>query len=123
MHRPNAPAFFAMTDTDGQPRFIIRIDRVETIEHARNILAGTEKQRIHVRGTIVKRPADYNPGWRYHLHPDSIEFFELSMEVCDAAIQYVEDHLEEVGGSTLPGCYWCPWSSRLVAEVTDEIET
>ena len=29
----------------------------------------------------------------------------------------VEDHLDEACGAFLPGCHWCPWSSRLVDEV------
>ncbi len=62
----------------------------------------------------MKEPADYNPLWSYHLHPDSIDFFEYEIEVCDATIQYVEDHLNEVGGSFLPNNFWCPWCSRLI---------
>ncbi|MDX1999172.1 MAG: hypothetical protein SF066_15750 [Thermoanaerobaculia bacterium] len=111
------PAYFRFTDTDGLPRFVIQLVDPAKIDHARRILAGKEKTRIHVNGTIVKEPASYNPGWAYHLKPSSIDFFEFAVEVCDASIQYVEDHLDEVGGSTLPGAFWCPWSSRLVDEV------
>jgi hypothetical protein len=41
----------------------------------------------------------------------------MSIEVCDAATSYVEEHLAEVGGAFLPGRRWCPWSSRVIAEV------
>jgi hypothetical protein len=81
-----------------------------------HILAGKQRNR-HVMGTIVKQPALHNPEWSYHLDPDSIEFFDYAIEVCDAAIRYVEDHLEEVCGELLPGCVWCPWGSRLLEEV------
>ena len=83
----------------------------------RRILSGEERSRIHVQGTVVKASVHYNPGWSCHLAPESIDFFELATEVCDASMQYVEEHLDEVGGSTLPGAHWCPWSSRLVDEV------
>lgn len=39
------------------------------------------------------------------------------MEVCDAAIGYVEEHLAEVGEAFLPGGRWCPWGSALIEEV------
>ena len=64
-----------------------------------------------------KERAPYNPQWRFHLASDSIDFFEYAIEVCDASIQYVEEHLDEVGGSTLPGLHWCPWGSQLVDEI------
>jgi hypothetical protein len=39
----------------------------------------------------------------------------VMMEVCDASMTYVEDHLDEVGGAFLPGAQWCPWDSKLNA--------
>lgn len=111
------PAYFRFTDTDGEPRFVIQLFDAAKIAHARRILRGEELSRVHVHGTVVKEPAPYNPGWSFHLDPISIDFFEFAIEVCDASIQYVEEHLDEVGGSTLPGSHWCPWSSRLVDEV------
>ena len=113
----SSPAYFRFTDTDGQPRFVIQLCDPDKITHARRILCREERSRIHVRGTVVKQPADYNPGWSYHLDPESIDFFEFAAEVCDASIHYVEEHLDKVGGATLPGSRWCPWSSRLLDEV------
>jgi len=46
-------------------------------------------------------------------------FFELQIEVCDSNVTYVEEHLEEIGGSFLPNSVWCPWSSKLMAEVSE----
>ena len=68
-------------------------------------------------GRIVKRTAPYNPAWSYHLEPASITFFDFSIEVCDATIPYVEEHLDEAGGAFLPGLWWCDGSSRLVREI------
>ena len=59
----------------------------------------------------------YNPNWGYHLAPESIQFFDAAIEVCDAHPYYVEEHLDEVCGAFLPGCVWCPFSSRVIAEV------
>ena len=108
-------ACFAMTD--GQSKFVIKLVDPGKIEHARRILRGEETHRVHVQGQIVKEPANYNPGWSFHLKPESIDFFEYAVEVCDATITYVEEHLDEVCGSTLPDCHWCPWGSSLIEEI------
>ncbi len=110
-------AYFRFTGTDGKLLFVIKLVEPSKIEHARRILRGEETSRVHVQGTIVKKPAQYNPDWSYHLEPESIDFFEFAIEVCDSAIDYVEKHLDEVGGAFLPNSHWCPWSSRLVDEV------
>ena len=70
-------------------------------------------------GIIVKEQAGYNPAWSYHLDSETIQFFELAIEVCDASIRYVEEHLDEVGGSFLPNNQWCPWSSELTREINN----
>lgn len=115
---PETPAYFRFTDTDGKPRFVIELHDAAKIAHARRILAGQEHSCVGIQGTIIKSSAPYNPDWSFHLDPESIDFFELAAEVCDASICYVEQHLEEVGGATLPDSHWCPWSSRLVDEIS-----
>lgn len=112
-------ARFEMADASepGRP-FVVKIAGAEKIAHARRILSGEETARVHVQGTIVKQPASFNPGWSFHIDSCSVDFFEFAVEVCDATMVFVEDHLEEVGGATLPNRHWCPWSSRLLREVT-----
>ena len=97
--------------------FVFRLDDPDKVEQARHILTSGEELRVHVQGTVIPKAADYNPGWGFHLDPASIGFFEMQIEVCDANASYVERHLDEVGGSFLPNSFWCPWSSRLAAEV------
>ena len=97
--------------------FIFRLTDEDLIAHARRIVSGKEECEVHVMGRIVKRPAPYNPDWSYHLDPSTIRFFQVAIEVCDADMSYVEDHLDEACGPFLPGCVWCPWSSRVVREV------
>src|SRR5437764_13012439 len=98
----HAPAYFRFTDTNGKPQFVIQLVEPRKIEHARRILRGEEQSCVHIQGTIIKEPVVYNPGWRYHLAPESIEFFARAIEVCDASMQYGEQRLDEVGGATLP---------------------
>jgi hypothetical protein len=118
-----APAAAEMASfvIDYPPRedtFVIRLKDPVKIEHARRILRGEETMAVHVMGKIRRRAAPWNDPWRFVLVPRTIEFFELAIEVCDASISYVEEHLAEAGGAFLPGRVWCPWGSRVIAEVT-----
>jgi hypothetical protein len=112
-----APAFFEFDVPPSPGKVIIKLTDPEKIQQARAILSGAEQESTHVMGKIVKFPVAYNQGWSYHLNPDTITFFSFAIEVCDATPQYVEDHLDEVGGAFLPGGHWCPWGSRLLREV------
>jgi hypothetical protein len=116
---PIVTAYFEVMGPDPDDRFIIKLVDQEKIEHARNLVQGLVTERQHIMGVVVAERAVYNPDWSYHLEPKSIEFFDMAVEVCDATMQYVEDHLNEVGGDFLPGNVWCPWGSLLVREITD----
>lgn len=109
-------AYFAFEQIPNQ-EFIFELTDQEKIDHARRIISGEETERVHVMGRINKRKVPYNPKWDYYLNPDTISFFAYAIEVCDANIEYVNDHLDEACGPFLPGCYWCPWNSRVVREV------
>lgn len=114
----NTEAYFQVVDASESKRpFIIRLERPELVAHARKILSGEKVEEVHVQGTIVKAKADYNPDWPFHVDPGSITFFSNAIEVCDATMAFVEENLDEIGGSTLPGNHWCPWTSQLVREV------
>jgi hypothetical protein len=107
--------------TDGKDTFVLKLTDPKKIREARDILSGKEKKKTHVYGLVAKKPEDYNKPWHFHLVPDSITFFEMAIEVCDSSISYVEEHLDEVGGSFLPGRRWCPWASKLVKEVSSAL--
>jgi hypothetical protein len=109
-------AYFAFMD-HSQQEFVFELTDPSKIEEARNILSGKTTDRVHVMGRIKKIRKDYNPNFSYHLDPSTITFFTMAIEVCDATMSYVEDHLDEACGAFLPGCFWCPWTSRLVREV------
>lgn len=111
------PVYFKMMTVGSREPFVIKLTDPTKIEHARRILSGEETSRTHVMGRIIKRPAPYNPAYSFHFDPNTIDFFEMAIEVCDATLSYVEDHLDEACGAFLPGCFFCPWSSKLVAEV------
>ena len=53
-------AYFAFTQRQGQ-EFIFELKDEAQITHARNILSGKEKERVHVVGRIKKSSQPYNP--------------------------------------------------------------
>ncbi|GAA1643739.1 hypothetical protein [Actinoplanes couchii] len=110
-------ALFEFTDQQQRDTFVIKLTNPDRIAEARRILSGEEQRRTHVMGRFIKRPADYNPRWGFQYDPDTIQFFEVAIEVCDSSIQYLEDHLDEAGGAFLPGYFWCPWASKLTREI------
>jgi hypothetical protein len=114
--KDDAAAYFVMTDITRE-QFVVKLDNPADIEHARELLSGETTDRPHLLGRIKSRTAPYNPRWSYHLTPETIGFFDAAIEVCDATIPYVEEHLDEAGGAFLPGYVWCDWSSRLVREI------
>jgi hypothetical protein len=111
---------FEQKTPDGEVvEFIFELVDSEKIKKARAILEATNPTKNRVSGTVVAGRKSYNPDWSFHLDPESIGFFEMAMEVCDANVSYVEAHLSEVGGDFLPNGYWCPWSSKLKRELGD----
>src|SRR4051812_19352863 len=73
-------AYFAFKGSDPNHTFIFKLTDAAKIQHARNILNGAEKQKVHVSGKIVTKKASYNPAWSYHLDPATIGFFQVAME-------------------------------------------
>jgi Ca2+-binding RTX toxin-like protein len=110
-------AWFTFTDSSNET-FVVRIDDPDQIDHARALIAGTETGNARIGGTVVKAPAAYNIGWSYHLK--DIFFFEMSTEVGDSTMRYIEQHLPEIGGHLLPGRVWTGWSSQLVEALHEQ---
>ena len=80
----------------------------EDIAVAERLLAGEEAPRIP-NGMIVREgDGGVNTGYRWHIDPESVEFAEVTTEVCDGRPSYVED-------GTLTGEWFCPWSAEVVA--------
>jgi hypothetical protein len=105
--------------TLAEGRFVIALDDPDTIKQAREAIAAPDKNPSSIMGILSKETAPYNPPWSYHLKSSTIELFDNAIEVCDATPEYVEEHLEEACGAFLPNCEWCPWESKVVAEIAD----
>jgi hypothetical protein len=103
------PAYFRISDGLSSD-FVVRLDDPSKIAEART-------SKLHITGIIVKERACWNPNYSFHYDPATVEFFEISMEVCDATFSYTEQHLREAGGAFLPGLRLCPWESSVVEEI------
>jgi hypothetical protein len=122
-------AYFRFINADGSDEdlhergFVFELNDPLKIAHARRILSGEEKEKVHVAGLVIARSMPYNPEWSYHLDPVSVSFFSRpGSRAFDANMYYVEDHIDQVGGTLLPGHRWWPSDSRLVAEVRPEMD-
>ena len=61
---------------------------------------------------------DCDTQWSWHVDPQNAEWADFTIEVCDAAPEYIEENLDAWLAS--PGA-WCPWSVTSV-EVDDRRE-
>ncbi|GKY96510.1 hypothetical protein MPSEU_000610600 [Mayamaea pseudoterrestris] len=117
--------FLVTTDSQNisntDQHFIARITNPDAIAIARGELAKTEGFQI-IAGTIVKESAPWNyPQWSFYLDPDTVTFGEMFIEVCDANVEYVQDNLATVGTDFLPNNFWCPWSTRVLEELSESL--
>jgi hypothetical protein len=98
--------------------FVVEMSDPDEIASARNQLAGREATK-GVAGRVVRGNPGFNRdvlrGVRYswHLDPDTVHFFEISIEVCDGIPSFVESHLDE----WVAQGQFCPWSSKIVQEL------
>lgn len=105
----------ATFEVAGQETYRIELATPELIRHARRLMAGEDVARIP-NGRIVRDDSGLdhpvsdpiNGPWSWHIDPASLEFADITTEVCDGLPQYVED-------GTLTSDYFCPWSAEIIA--------
>ena len=87
--------------------FKIELATPELADHARRLLAGEEIAAIPV-GTVVRDDAGVNEPWSWHVDPATLEFADVTIEVCDGIPSHVED-------ATVTSDQYCPWSAQVIA--------
>jgi len=85
----------------------IELATPELVEHAERLLAGEDVAAIPV-GTVVRGDPGVNEPWSWHIDPATLEFADMTIEVCDGLPSYVED-------GTVTSEQYCPWSARIVS--------
>jgi hypothetical protein len=101
----DGPAVATIQVVDEQ--FKIELATPELIEHARRLLAGEEVASIPL-GTVVRDDPGVNAPWSWHIDPATLEFADMTIEVCDGLPSFVED-------ATVTSDQYCPWSAKVIA--------
>ncbi len=90
----------------GPQTYKIELATPELIDHAKRLMAGEDIAAIP-NGLIVRDDPSINEPWSWHIDPASLEFADVTTEVCDGLPEYVED-------GTLTSPYYCPWSTKII---------
>lgn len=96
--------------------FVVRLQDPARIAQARLLLSRPDTAYILV-GKLARTDGGFNQCgshvWNWHIPVDSVDFAEMSIELCDGRPSYIEQNLS----------YWidtvgrfCPWSGRLRRE-------
>jgi hypothetical protein len=72
----------------------------------KQIMAGEEVALIP-NGLVVRDDPGVNEPWSWHIDPESLEFVDVTTEVCDGLPSYVED-------GTVTSPYYCPWLTEVI---------
>lgn len=99
----NPVATFQVVDEE----YKIELATPELVEHAEALLAGEDVASIPL-GRVVRDDPGPNAPWSWHIDPATLEFAEVTIEVCDGLPSSVED-----GTVTSPD--YCPWSAEIVS--------
>jgi hypothetical protein len=85
----------------------IRLTDPNDIGIAQKLLAGESAPGIP-NGRVVRGEPDVNVGYSWHIDPTSVEFADITTEVCDGRPSDVEK-------GVITSDRYCPWSAKVVA--------
>jgi hypothetical protein len=103
---PAQPTVATFEVAGGPQTYKIELATPELIDHAKRLMAGEDIAAIPI-GTIVRDDPSVNEPWSWHIDPATLEFAEITIEVCDGLPEYVEDE-------TLTSPTYCPWSTQVI---------
>lgn len=95
----------AVFQVAGDETYRIELITPELVKHAEQLLDGDEVAAIPL-GKVVRTPG-VNAPWSWHIDPTTLEFADVTVEVCDGLPSYVEDR-------TVTSPDYCPWSAKVV---------
>jgi hypothetical protein len=88
-------------------QYKIELATPELVAHAEALLAGEDVASIPL-GRVVRDDPGVNAPWSWHIDPSTLEFADVTIEVCDGLPSYVEDE-------TVTSPDYCPWSAKVIA--------
>jgi len=95
---------FRVADSE---QYKIRLTDPTDIEVARKLLDGNEAPPIP-NGVVIRGSSDVNVGYSWYIDPDTVDFADVTTEVCDGLPSDVEKGL-------ITSDRYCPWSAKVVA--------
>lgn len=101
-HR-NPIATFQVVDE----QYKIELATPELVEHAEALLAGEPVARIP-NGIVVRDDPGVNAPWSWHIDPATLDFADMTIEVCDGLPSHVEE-------GVVTSDQYCPWSAEIVS--------
>jgi hypothetical protein len=104
---PTSGAIIVTVRVADAEEYRIRLTDPHDIEVARKLLAGESAPRIP-NGRVVRGESDVNVGYSWHIDPDSVEFADATIEICDGRPSDIEQ-------GVITSDRYCPWSAELVA--------
>ena len=96
----------AVFQVAGDETYKIELATPELVQHAEDLLAGKDVAAIPL-GTVVRDDPGVNAPWSWHIDPSTLEFADVTIEVCDGLPSYVEDE-------TVTSEQYCPWSAKVI---------
>jgi hypothetical protein len=90
-----------------QEEYKIRLTDPMDIEFARQLLNDEAAPSIP-NGLVVRGESDVNLGYTWHIDPDSVDFVDVTTEVCDGLPSDVEQGI-------ITSEYYCPWAAEVIA--------
>ncbi len=91
----------------GKEEYKIQLTDPADITIANKLLAGEEAPGIP-NGIIVYGDPGVNEGYSWQIDPETVEFADVTTEVCDGLPSDVEQGI-------LTSDYYCPWSAEVIA--------
>ena len=85
----------------------VELANPEVLEIAEQLLAG-ELPPMIPNGMIVRDDPGPNAPWSWHIDPATLEWADMTIEVCDGLPSFVED-------GSLTSDWYCPWSAVVIA--------
>jgi hypothetical protein len=93
--------------------FKVWVTNPDTIQQLFDLQAGISQANIP-NGRIHHGPGqvNHNEPWSWHLDPQDIEMAEMTMELCDGALWFVEEEIDYFVETVQR---FCPWEATLVS--------
>ena len=110
---PQDGSTFVIQVVDEQ--FRVRIDDPVVAGQARALIASGQQKNLN--GEIDRGHAGINTGYSWHLKPHTIEFVDVTIELCDGMPSFVEQNVDYFVDTVQR---YCPWGVQVLSEATPQ---